>query len=228
MRARRLTLLAACALSACGREPSGAACPHDPGRYEDAPMTVVLDPAPATVRRDLSVADLAKYPGTEALGPGGKLQGLTVARQELRYRTGIAVRPRLFGGPSCAWIDALTVDITPREVVILVPREYAPGTCQDEQILAHERSHEETIRDELAQAAADMRLALRRADWLPGRATPLAVADRAEAERRIEAMIDKAVKPVYDAHMARLKERQAVIDLPENYRWTSSRCASWR
>lgn len=191
-------------------------------------MTVVFAPAPATIRRDLSVGDLARFPGTEALGPGGKLQGLTVARQELRYKTAIAVAPKLFGGPSCAWIAGLTVDISPREVVILVPSEYPAGSCQDEQILAHERTHEETIRDELALAAEDMRLALKRADWLPERATPLAVADRAEAERRIEAMVDKAVKPVYDAHLAKMKERQAVIDLPENYRWTSSRCSSWR
>lgn len=225
---RRSALLLAALAAACAKGPPGQACPHDPSRYEDMPVEVVFSFPEPGVRRDLSVAELGRYPGSEGLGPGGKLQGLTVGRQELRYKTAIAVRPKLFGGPSCAWLERLSVDVSPRSVEILVPKEYPPGSCQDEQILEHERSHVDTMRDELALAAADVRLALRKADFLPGRATPLAVGDRAEAERRIEAMVDKAVKPVYDAHMAKLKERQAVIDLPENYRWTSSRCAAWR
>jgi len=227
---RRLAAVALGVLAAaCGRGgASGPACPHDLALDRAVDFEVVLSTFATGLRRDLGLADLAKYPGVEALGPGGRFQGLTVARQELRYRTGVAVARKPFGGPSCAWIDKLTVDITPTRSEIIVPSEYPDGSCQYDQILAHERSHDETTRDALAEAAEDLRRALRRADWLPAKGTPIAVADRAEAERRLEAAVDKVVKPVYDADLARLKERQAVIDLPENYRWTARRCDSWK
>ncbi len=220
----------ACALAAaCGRGPAtGPACPPDLSYGREIEFEVVLSSFPTVIRRDLGLAELGRLPGTEALGPGGKLQGLTVATQELRYNTGIAVAPKLFGGPSCAWIDHLKIDITPKRSEIIVPKEYAEDSCQYEQILAHERTHDETTRDALALAVDDLRRAVRRADWLPSRGTPIAVADRAEAEKRIEAMVDKAAKPAYDAYLANLKERQAVIDLPENYRWVSRRCPSWQ
>ncbi len=215
--------------AACGRGPSSApACPHDLSSGRGIDFEVVLSSFPTTIRRDLTLADLSKYPETEALGPGGKLQGLTGASQELRYDAKIALAPRFFGGPRCAWIDHLSVDITPKNSEIIVPREYPEDSCQYEQILAHERTHEDTTRDALAEAADELRRALRKTDWLPARGTPISVADRAQAEKRIEAMIDRAAKPVYDAYLARLKERQAVIDLPENYRWVSRRCPTWR
>jgi hypothetical protein len=230
VRTRTTPFLLAWALAAaCGRGPSaGPACPHDLSYGREVELEVVLSTFTTTIRRDLSLAELARLPGTEALGPGGKLQGLTVATQELRYNTGIAVSSRLFGGPSCAWIDHLKIDITPRKSEIIIPNEYPVDSCQYDQILAHERTHDDTTRDALSEAADDLRRALRKTDWLPSRGTPIAVADRAEAEKRIEAMVDKAAKPVYDAYLAHLKERQAIIDLPENYRWVSRRCPSWQ
>jgi hypothetical protein len=219
------------AAAACGRKPAflgGPACPHDLDGGRIADSTVLVSSIATVVRHDLSVDQVSHLPGTEKLGPGGRLQGLTIVRHQLSYKTAIAVTSSLFGAPRCAWIDKLTVDITPDKIEIFVPSDYPEGSCEYEQILAHEMEHEETHRDVLAQTAEDMRRALAKADYLPTRATPLAVADRSEAERRIEAMVDKAAKPVYAGFKETLRERQAVIDLPENYRWTASRCSHWK
>ncbi|MDE2510098.1 MAG: hypothetical protein KGL74_03150 [Elusimicrobia bacterium] len=230
MRLRVFFAVAALASAACGRGPgsSGVACPHDLTRERLPPVEVVVSSVTAVVRRDLDLAQLARLPGTEALGPGGKIQGLTLAEHRLAYKTGIAVEPHLFGGPECAWIDHLTVNMTPTSITIYVPKDYPEDSCESEQVLAHERQHEEIHRDTLDEYAGEMRRALARADWLPARGTPLAVADRAEAERRIEEMVDKAAKPVYARFKETLAERQAVIDVPENYRWVSRRCANWK
>lgn len=226
---RPARLLAPCLLAAAACGPSGGPpCPHDAALDRAAPFEVVISSVETRVRRDLDLDGLAKLPGLEALGPGGKLQGLTIVEHQMAYRTGIAVSHHLFGGPACAWIDKLTIDLTPKTMTIYVPREYPEDGCESEQILAHERTHEEIHRDTLAEYADAMRRALSRADWLPARGTPLAVADRAEAERRVEEMIDKATHPVYAEFKDKLKERQAVIDVPENYRWVSRRCSHWK
>lgn len=229
-RTRAILVPAALALAACGRGASGSgpACPHDLELDRAVPFEVVVGSTPAVIRHDLDLAGLARMPGTEALGPGGKLQGLTVVEHQLAYRTGIAVSERFLPGPVCSWVSKLTVDLTPKSIVILVPSEYPEGSCEYEQVLAHERLHEEVHRDALEEYAGRMRRALSAADWLPARGTPLAVSGRPEAERRIEAMVDRATKPVYAEFTAELKKRQAVLDVPENYRWVSRRCAHWK
>lgn len=230
MRTLFFTSVAALALAACGRgsPASGPACPHDPDLGRAAPFEVVVGSVPTVIRHDTDLAGLARVPGTEALGPGGKLQGLTVVEHRLAYRTGIAVTSRLLPGPVCSWIDKLTVDMTPQSLTILVPRDYAEGSCEYEQILAHERLHEEVHRDTLAEYADRMRRALAATAWLPARGTPLAVADRPEAERRVEEMVDKATKPVYAEFQAELKRRQSELDVPENYLWVARRCGHWK
>jgi hypothetical protein len=230
MRKGLAVALAALAAAACGRGApvAGPACPRDPS-YDRVPaFEVVFGTVATSVRHDLGLADLARLPGTEALGPGGKLQGLTVAEHQLAYKSGVAVTSKLFGGPECAWIEKLTVDVTPRSMTIYVPSEYPEGSCEEEQILAHERQHEEIHRDTLAEYADVMRGALGKADWLPGRGAPLAVSGRDEADRRVDEMVDKITKPVYAEFKAELAKRQAVIDVPENYRWVSRRCDHWK
>jgi hypothetical protein len=226
-----LAVLAVLASAACGRKPSwlgGPVCPEDPDLDRSANVEVVVSSFTTTVRHDLDMAAVARLPGTEALGPGGKLQGLTIVHHQVNYKTGVALTRPLFGGPACAWIDKLTVDMTPDQSEIFVPSEYPEESCEYDQILLHERSHDETHRDALAEAADALRRALAKASGLPARGTPIAVADRAEAERRIEAAVDKAEKPVYADFQDALRRRQAVIDLPENYVWTARRCSHWK
>jgi hypothetical protein len=236
---RPWTLLALAALAsaaACGRGSplgsGGPACPHDLALDRTASTSVVVSSIATVVRHDLDQAALSRLPGLESVGPGGKLQGLTMIHHQLNYKTGIALTrpPLLGGGPRCAWIDDLTVDLTPElgKIEVFVPSDYPEESCEYQQILQHELQHDETHRDALAQAADDMRRALAKADYLPARGTPLAVADRPEAERRIEAMVDKITKPVFDDFEKTLKDRQAVIDLPENYRWVARRCSNWK
>ncbi|HXT01367.1 MAG TPA: hypothetical protein VN915_11875 [Elusimicrobiota bacterium] len=231
MRARDVLILAVLASAACGPGSplsSGPACPRNPEFDQTAPAVVVSSGAATVLRHDVSLEGLAHLPGAEALGPGGKLQGLTVVHHQLSYKTGIALTHPLFGGPRCAWVDKLTVDMTPEKMEIYIPSDYPEGSCEYDQILSHERQHEETHRDALRTAVDEMRLALAQATGLPARGTPIQVADRPEAERRIEEIVDKAAKPVYARFKDELKRRQAVIDLPENYLWTQNRCRDWK
>ena len=203
-------------------------CPRDPARAQTANVEVVVSSFPTVIRRDLSLEQLARLPGVESVGPGRRLQGLTMVHHRLGYRTGVAVSGHLFGGEPCAWIDHLTVDMTPDKIEIDVPSDYPETSCEYEEILAHERLHEEAHRGTLADSAADMRRALAQADFLPARGAPLTVADRADAEKRIEALVDRAARPVYADFERTLAMRQAVIDLPANYRWTTKRCSNWK
>src|SRR3569832_580072 len=112
MRAAPLLVLAVLASAACGRGSplygGPEACAENTEYDRAAPTDVVSSSTAAVLRHDVSREGIAHLPDTEALGPGGKLQGLTVVHHQLSYKTGIAVTQPLFGGQRCAWIDKLT------------------------------------------------------------------------------------------------------------------------
>lgn len=224
-----MPLLALLAATSCGRAspPGGPACPHDEVLDREVPFKVMISSVPTLVRRDLDRDSLARLRNAQTSAEG-KLQGLTVVEHRLGYRTGVALAQDLFKSRSCAWLDSLTVDLTPGEVTIYVPREYAEGSCEDTEILRHERLHEDIHRRGLEEASGEMRRALARAKWLPALGTPLEVADRGEAEKRVEEMVLKAIQPVYERFKERIEKEQAVIDLPENYQWVTRRCRDWK
>jgi hypothetical protein len=226
---RLLLSLAVFAAAACGRSPSAtrASCaPDESLRRLD--FNVTVSSVATAVRRDVDLAGLARVRGGYERADGGHTQGLTVVEHRLGYKTGVAVTEPMFGGRPCAWIASLSVDMTPGEVTIYVPSEYADASCEELEILAHERRHEEIHRRLLAQAAENMRAALAKADRLPTRGTPLPVANRAEAEKRFEAMVDRVIDPVYAGFKAELGREQAEIDTPENYARVTGRCSGWK
>jgi hypothetical protein len=228
MRAAFWPILAVLAAGACGGGTpwSPVSCPQDPDG-ERARIDVVVSSFTTVVRHDLNLAQVGALPGMESAGPSGKRQGVTVFRHRLNYTTAIALSGRLLQSGSCAWLEKLTVDLTPEKAEIYVPSDYMEDSCEYQQILAHEHLHDDTHRDALTNAANVLRADLAKAG-LPGRGLQIAVADRPEAEKLIEARIDAVTKPVFAGFKAELDERQAVIDLPENYRWTASRCADWK
>ena len=226
---KRLALLALLAATACRRSAphAGPACPHDPAQSQEIALRVEISSQTAVVRRDLDIAALGRLRQQREL-EGGTPQGLTLIENRLSYKPEIKVAEAFSAGRSCAWLESVSVDLTPGQVTIYVPREYAEGSCQDSEILRHEHQHEEINRVVLDEIAQRMREALRSARWLPSRGTPLEVADRLEAERRLDKMVVDVIMPPYDGLRERFEKDQAVIDIPESYQWVTQRCPTWK
>jgi hypothetical protein len=223
---RRLALVLLLGAAACDRAPRVpfGACPRDEIR-DPVDFAVLVSSVPTTIRRDLGLAEIARL--SAGGGEGGRIQGLTIVKHQLYFKTGVAVARRLLR-PPCAWIDHLTVDLTPTQVVIYVPREYEPSSCEAVEILRHESEHEEIHRRLLGEAARGVRAAIAKADWLPTRANQIAVADRPDAEARFEKDVEKVVDPVYADFQAELAREQAAIDTPENYERVARLCSHWK
>lgn len=215
--------LAACALGCSGGSSEGPACV----REEEPPASVKVfhRPFSARVRTDLSLKEIRGLtPGPDS----GSLQGLTVVEHAFERRWKRSVRPSLRRGSRCVLLSDLTVDLTPSKVEIFIPREYPEGSCELEEVLRHEREHEQVHRKALEGFAERLRSAVYRADWLPVNGVPLVAADEDEADKRLDDAFQKVLKPVHAWFLQELSDHNSTLDAPGNYRWVTARCSGWR
>ncbi len=214
------------ALPACSRPSAeGPACPHE-GVPDRARVVVVRHrPLKAALRRDLSLSELAR----EGEGVGaGRLQGLTVVDHSFERKWSRTITSSRKPGRMCVWLTKFIVDLTPSKAEVFVPREYPDGSCEETEVMRHEREHEEAHRVSLGEFSERLSRDLAAADWLPVEGAPLEVADEAEADARLDAAFDKIFAPARAAFLEELGRRNAVLDIPENYRWVTSRCKGWK
>ena len=218
--------LLAAALAACSRgEAEGPACPHEGTPDRASVVAVRHTPLQAVLRRDLSLPEIS------ALGEGvgaGRLQGLTVVDHSFERKWTRTITSSRKPGRMCVWLTKFVVDLTPARAEVFVPREYPDGSCEEAEVARHEREHEEAHRVSLAEFSERLSRDFAAADWLPVAGAPLEVADEAEADRRLDAAFEKVYQPARAAFMESLGKRNAVLDLPENYRWVTSRCRGWK
>ena len=157
---------------------------------------------------------------------GGRTQGLTTV--ESRVDTRFRVHSVAEAGRTCVWLENVVIDLTPASVEIIVPSDYAFGSCEYDAILTHEQEHERIYRERLLAAAAEVGAALNGADWLPARGNPVPAADPNAAEAELNAKIRKVVDPVHAKYKAELGAAQAELDRPERYASVTKRCPGWK
>lgn len=218
-----LTLLAAALLTA-SPAPAPIVCTQSSRSRPSVGVVVSAYPTVVEHAKPLAAID-ALHPVKK---PRGVLsQGLTVAEYRLHYSADLEGACDKGCAAACAWVSAFTVDVTPVAVRIHVPREYRMGTCEYEQLMKHERSHELLHRRRLGALAQDMRDALARAESQPGLMGPIEARDRRAAFEILTDRMERVLRPIYDGHLRKMREENAALDSPEEYKRLGKACKGW-
>lgn len=162
---------------------------------------------------------------TALTGAAGMVNtGLT--RTQTRLELGVESRHQpLAGNQWCIGIARIEARWIMEPVIIDVAREYRPGSCEYQVVLAHEYEH--VAINTRAFKAHVPRLRHRLDEAV--RAMGVRPAS-SEASREAEALTNQlmaAVKPDLAAFETESRSLNARIDTPENYRMLSSRCKKW-
>lgn len=104
-------------------------------------------------------------------------------------------------------------------IVIYVGREFPPGSCAYEAILAHEMRHLQAYLDHLPKAERVVREALAKRF----EARPL-YAPKGSARAALAREIDSGWMPYIKAEMGKVEARQSAIDSPQEYARLSKVC----
>ncbi len=160
---------------------------------------------------------LTRMKGSRA--PGSYVLGLTRAES----RVAIAVHGRMLQDPDSGYecvAPRLEVNLYYLPIVVYVGREFAPGTCAYNEILAHEMRHLDVYRDFLPQAEKIVSAALaRRFEGKP------LYAPSGQARNLLQREIDTGWMPFIKKEMAKVEVLQAAIDTPQEYARLGKVCA---
>jgi len=105
-------------------------------------------------------------------------------------------------------------------IVIYVSREFPPGSCSYQEVLAHEMRHLKTYQDFLPRAEAIVRARL--AARFAGK--PL-YAPIGQARNLLQREVDRSWMPYIQREMAKVEVLQAAIDTPHEYARLGKVCA---
>lgn len=187
---------------------------------------VVVSTYPTVVEHAKALAEIDRMHPVRK--PKGVLsQGLTVAEYRLHYSASLEGACDKGCAAACAWVGAFTVDVTPVAVRIHVPKEYRMGSCEYEQLMKHEREHDLLHRRRLGELAQNMRDALARAETRPDLMGPIEARDRRAAFELLTERMEKVMRPIYDAHLQKMRAENAALDSPKEYRRLGKACRDW-
>lgn len=219
-----LLLLAACAGPSGDRPAPGEGAPPS-GRGRLHRFKVEATQAATEIRHDKRLQEIAKMPG--AAGSGLKTQGLTTIKHSLathtRFSTARGEKAVVY-----AWFDDVILELAVSSVVIDVPREYPPGTCEYEAVLEHERGHGRVAREQAIRGAAKLEDALSAAEGLPTRFDPVISTDFDAAAATLQKAIDKVIDPVYARYEKDEAAAQRQLDRPDPYDAVYRKCRDWQ
>ena len=161
-----------------------------------------------------------------ASGSGLKTQGLTTIKHSLathtRFSTATGTKAVY------AWFDDVILEVEISSVIIHIPSEYAPSSCEYAIVLEHERGHGRVARDTAVDLAGRLERALAASDGIPTRFDPVITTDFSTASEQLKADIAKIVDPVYDRYEKDEKEAQARLDRPDPYDAVYRKCTGWK
>ncbi|WP_035827824.1 membrane protein [Janthinobacterium sp. RA13] len=113
----------------------------------------------------------------------------------------------------------ITVSLTYAPVVLYIGREFAPGTCAYDEILAHELRHMKTYMEHLPRVEKTVRASLAKRF----EARPL-YAPSGTAKAALAREIDTGWLPYVKAEMRKVEALQAAIDSPQEYARLGKAC----
>lgn len=170
-----------------------------------------------------TINNTVSFHGLTAMKPGGGRNAYVLGLTRTESRMAIKLHGAMLSDPASGYecvAPNITVSLFYSPIVVYVGREFSPGSCAYQEILAHEMRHLKTYLDHLPKVEVTVRAALsRRFDNKP----LYAPAGRARALLQQE--LDTGWMTYIKNEMAKVEILQAAIDTPQEYARLSKVCA---
>jgi len=167
------------------------------------------------IQNGFRIDNTVGYRGLTAMKGGARRSQAVLGLTRTESRVMINVGGRLLTDPASGYeciAPHIEIRLTYPPIVVFISREFRPGSCAYEEVLAHEMRHLNTYLDYLPKAESRVRLALARRF----QDKPL-YARIGQAQNLLQREIDRGWMPYIKSEMAKVEALQAAIDSPQEY-----------
>jgi len=157
------------------------------------------------------------------LGPVWTVSGLTNTESYYELRPVLSVYS-LGKGRFCAALKSVTLYLGYNNIDVYLTNKYRPGSCEYEQVLAHENTHVQIFRDTLYNHAQGIERTLRR------QAPRIGIAynrSAKAAQNKLYNMLKVKIIPLIKRMNQESKRKNGRIDTKANYKREDNLCANW-
>lgn len=210
-----LALVAAIAVAGSQSDARAAECQQ----VSDTPYDIEVEATTPKARLDhsKSVAEIQAIAGRNILG-----------MHSTRLRPRLDIRPEYYpvNGGYCYWIASVHLEIVSESPYVLIPREYARGSCNYQAILMHEDKHAVVAKKTIRAFANDFKSPLTSLA-IPKHHSPVFTEDVGQRYEKDIETIWKLLMPTFDELVAYMDKEQAKVDTEAEYRRVHGSCSSW-
>lgn len=163
------------------------------------------------------------HAGYQAFGDGWSPIGLTLA--ELGLGLAVSVRAEaLADGRYCSEIASVEATLGYDVIDVYIASEYPRGSCQYTAILDHERLHVGVFQDTIDRYFSRVENVLRRT---ANSAKPILGRDPDQATRKLQAILERAARPLFRDINKSLDRGNGALDTRESYEREQDNCLTW-
>jgi len=191
-------------------------------------LEIISAPAPLQIFHDHSTAQITAMRHTHY--PSGMhlhSPGITVAESEMKTDYQMEYRRREGTSLYLLWATSVTVVFEYTKMDVYVSSQYGEGSCEYNQILAHEKQHVAINEKTLDQYKAMLASALKSSTRIPSQAHPLTVRSVSEGKALVSQRVAGIVNPYFKRFRQSVQAANSKIDTLSNYRRIQERCHGW-
>ena len=185
----------------------------------DTPYDIEVEATTPKARLDhsKSAAEIQAIAGRNILG-----------MHSTRLRPRLDIRPEYYpvNGGFCYWIASVHLEVVSESPYVLIPREYARGSCNYQAILMHEDKHAVVAKRVIRDFAQDFESPLTSLA-IPKHHSPVFTEDITERYQQDIDTIWELLMPTFEELVAYMDREQAKVDTEAEYRRVHAKCTTW-
>ncbi len=190
-------------------------------------IQIISAAAPLQIYHNLSTEQItsmrhSRFPSARMHSPG-----ITMAESELKTDYQLEFRQKPGSSVYQMWTTSVTVVFDYTRMDVYISSQYGEGSCEYNQILAHEKQHVAIDERVLEQYKNKMAYALRHTRLIPTLSHPLLVSSPEQGKVILSKRLSGLVRPYFNRYHAAVKAQNAKIDTFANYRKVQARCNGW-
>ncbi|HVM33013.1 MAG TPA: hypothetical protein VMU88_07750 [bacterium] len=190
-------------------------------------IQVISAAAPLQIYHDHSTAQITAMRHIRFPSPHMHSPGITVAESELKTSYELKFRPRPHSTQYEFWATSVTVVFDYVRMDVYISSQYGEGSCEYNQILAHEKQHVAIDEQTLEKYKNRMAYALKHSRLIPTAFRPLVARSPEEGKAILTKRVLGIVNPYFKQYHHEVRVRNAWIDSPANYHRVQARCNGW-